>query len=760
VLQPEWNIWLQQFVSVRSRASCEHGAACARPHGFRRFALNIANLWENPSMLICRRLFRSAGCALVAGTLAPIAAVAQTPVLRTTLPPVTVTAQKTTEDPRDVPVSVTAVTRDTLEAADVRGVSDAAIFAPNTFFNEFTARKLSNPRFRGVGSSPTNPGVTTYVDGVPQLNANSSSLELLDIDRIEFVRGPLSALYGRNALGGVINVASGRPSLTTWTGSVVAPFGNFGAADVRAAASGPIVADTLAAGLAFGYSRRDGYTINDVTGHDLDSRSAAFGKGQLLWRPAARWEARALVTIERARDGDYALNDVGALRSNAFHASRTIEGHTHRDIVAPTIQVMHSGDRVDFSSVTGFLKWKTDDLTDLDYTALPLATRTNAEEDFQFTEEVRFSSAKAAPIALSPAVSLKWQAGLFVFTQNYTQDAVNSYSPFVVSQFIPFAVAQHTPEAALDDRGVGLYGQGTFTFARKLDIIVGARADREHKAADLNTFYTPTIAPPQVVVADKDFSDVSPQLAVAYHVAPAATVYATAARGFKAGGFNAASPAGAEAYGQEHSWNYEGGVKGVGANGHVTGSVAVFRIDWSDLQVNVPNPFVPAQFFIANAAGAINQGLEVEVGARPATGIDVFAGFGLTHARFSSGSVSNGVAVGGNALANAPDHTVDFGVQYSRSVWRAAALTLRAEVVRYGDYQYDDANTLGQEAYALTNLRGGVRGKRLFVEGWLRNAFDTRYVPIAFPYPGLAASGFVGESGAPRTFGLRLGAMF
>jgi iron complex outermembrane receptor protein len=711
-------------------------------------------------MLPFGRLLRAAGCALLAVTTTPAAGLAQPPVLRTTLPPITVTAQKAAEDPQQVPVSVTAVPRDILEAADVRGVSDAALFAPNTFFNEFTARKLSNPRFRGVGSSPANPGVTTYVDGVPQLNANSSSLELLAIDQIEFVRGPLSALYGRNALGGVINIASSRPSLSKWTGSVLAPFGSFGAADVRANAAGPVIADTLAVGLGFGYSRRDGYTQNDVTGNNLDSRSAAFGKGQILWRPADRWEARALVTVERARDGDYALNDVAALRANAFHASRDIEGHTNRDIVAPTIQLMRSGERVDVSSVTGFLKWKTEDLTDLDYTAAPIATRTNAEEAFQFTEELRLSSAKTTPVALSPAVTLKWQAGVFLFTQNYTQDAVNSYSPFVVSPFITFPVSQHSPQAALDDRGVGVYGQGTFTVSRRLDVIVGARADREHKTADLNTFYAPAIAPPQTVNASKDFSDVSPQFAVAYRAGPAATIYATVSKGFKAGGFNPASPAGAEAYDQEHSWNYEGGVKSSAANGRVTASLAAFRIDWQDLQVNVPNPQVPAQFFIANAAGATNTGVEVELSARPATGLDLFAGFGVTHARFNAGSVSNGVNVAGNKLANAPDHTIDAGVQYSHAMTGAASLVVRVDVAHYGEFQYDDANTLGQSAYTLTNLRLGVRGARLFGEAFVRNAFDTRYVPVAFPYPGLAASGFVGENGAPRTFGVRVGATF
>ena len=706
-----------------------------------------------------RRTPGRAGCALVALFALPAAAAAQAP-LRTTLPPITVTAQKAPEDPQQVPVSVTAVTDETLDAAGIFSVSGAAAYAPNTFFNEFTARKLSNARFRGVGAGPNNAGVTTYIDGVPQLNANSSSLELVGVDQIDFVRGPLSALWGRNTLGGVINITSTRPSFQRWSGNLVAPFGNFGTADVRGSASGPLIADKLALGVAAGFARRDGFTVNDITGNDIDSRSAGFGKVQLLWHPADRWEARAMLTVERARDGDYGLQDVGALRANPFHASRNVEGFTHRDIVAPTFHLTHSGRRVDVSSVTGVLRWKTKDFTDLDYTALPLATRTNDEKDLQFTEELRVASARTAPIALSDHLAFKWQTGVFFFTQNYEQTAVNAFSPFVLSPFVSIAVAQTSPQAALDDLGIGVYGQGTFTYNAKLDFIVGARGDRERKKADLNTFFTPAIAPAQVVDASKTFSDVSPQFAVAYRAIPAATVYGTATRGFKAGGFNAASPAGAEAYGQEHSWNYEGGVKSTALGGRLSANVAAFRIDWDDLQVFVPNPLVPAQFFISNAAGAVNTGIEVEVGARPVQGIELFGGLGVTRARFSEGSFSNGIDVGGNKLSNAPSHTVDAGIQYSRQVWSAASLTLRGEVVRYGDFQYDDANTLGQDAYALANFRAGLRGKRVFGEAWVRNAFDTHYIPLAFPQPGLAPSGFLGENGAPRTFGIRVGTTF
>src|SRR5437870_84945 len=101
----------------------------------------------------------------------------QTPVAGpVALPPITVTAQKEPADAQTLPLSVTAVGEATLERAGIDIVSDAAIYAPNVFFSELTARKISNATFRGVGSSPANAGVTTFIDGVPQLNTNSSSL--------------------------------------------------------------------------------------------------------------------------------------------------------------------------------------------------------------------------------------------------------------------------------------------------------------------------------------------------------------------------------------------------------------------------------------------------------------------------------------------------------------------------------------------------------------------------------------------------------
>jgi iron complex outermembrane receptor protein len=497
-----------------------------------------------------------------------------------------------------------------------------------------------------------------------------------------------------------------------------------------------------------------------VTGNLVDSRSADFGKAQVLWVPSPQWEARAIVYGERARDGDYALNDLEELRRRPFHTARDFEGHTQRDLWSATALLRREGKRVSFSSTTGYVSWDTDDATDLDYSPMPLVTRRNAEDQRQFTQEFRLASAPGAPARLSAGAVLSWQAGLFLFTQDYAQDAVNTFAPFVLSPALPVAVDQHSPLAALDDAGLGAYGQGTLNIDESWDLSVGARLDTERKSARIDTYYEPLVAPPTAVDAERTFTDVSPQASLAYRAAPGRTVYGSAGRGFKAGGFNAASPPGSEAYGEERAWNLEAGLKTTWMNGRLSVNAAAFRIIWDDMQLNVPNPVVPAQFYIANVGGARSSGLEMDVSARPAAGIDLYASGGLTRARFEEGSAAGGVDVSGNDLPNAPRYTLAFGTQLSRAVGGGSLCYGRADVVFSGAYHYDEANLEGQDAYSLVNLRVGVKARGFVAEAWVKNAFDTRYIPVAFAYGGLAPSGFVGENGHPRTFGVSVGFAF
>ncbi len=685
------------------------------------------------------------------------------------LPAAIVTAQKGAADAQSLPVSVTAVTQSTLDQADIVAVKQAAVYAPNSFINEFSSRALSNPFFRGVGGSPLNPGVTTFIDGVPQLNSYSSNIELTDVNQVEFVRGPQGALFGRNTAGGLINITSRRPA-PSWTSQAEVNFGNYDYRDVRGTVSGPLSGDQLDFSLGGGFSTRDGYTRNDFNGADVDSREDGFGKGQLLFKPTDQLELRLILSGESDHDGDYALGDLDYIRAHPHHVNRDFTGGlNNRNIASPTLLVNYSGEKIEASSISGGVWWRTRSLTDLDYgVASPSnfflnATRDNREEQWQFTQEFRLASSKDNPVDLGESLRLAWQSGLFVFSQSYDQTAANIFAPP-----LDFQSGQST--ANLDNWGLGLYGQAKLEFLEHFSLSAGLRWDYEDKDARLGSSLTP-----ETSLSDT-FSEVSPQVALSWQAASNHLVYVSAARGYKAGGFNAPpagfpAPAGTQEYGAEHSWNYEAGYKARWLNDRLQTTVALFYIDWRDIQLNQQLPFSGGQYYIANAGAAASKGVEFAVNYRPVTGWDLFGSVGYVNAEFLSGSSAfnpnlsppfgANQDVTGNRLPFTPDFTGNVGTQFSWAVCRAATLYARAMVTVTGDFSYDASNAQGQSTYSLADFRLGVRSGHWFVEGWVDNAFDTHYVPIAIPYGQLGApSGYVGESGAPLTYGVRAGAAF
>jgi iron complex outermembrane receptor protein len=677
-----------------------------------------------------------------------------------TIAPITVkvTAQKESEPALFIPLSVTAVTQANLTDWNIQAVKQTADYAPNTFINEFSARALSNPFFRGIGGSPTNPGVSTVIDGVPQLNSYSSNIELLDIGQIEFVRGPEGALYGRNTAGGLINIIS-RPMSEVWSVQGQGEFGNYGRQGVRASVSSPLLKNRVSVDFAGGYSLRDGYTTNDVTGKDLDNRNAKFGKGQLFFQLNDRLKIRLILSGEHDLDGDYALGDLGYIRNHPNHVNRDFAGYNNRSVGSTTLVADYRGSAVEFSSITGGVWWKTHGITDLDYQAATpangffYATRDDAQQQHQFTQEFRFASSKDKPLSLSHNLDLSWQAGVFIFNQSYQEHAKNDFY---------FGLFSTTSSSDLDDTGAGVYGQTKFIAWKKLDVAAGLRFDFEDKSARLGPSAN----------YGKNFSEVSPQFSVSYRFNPNQTAYASISRGYKAGGFNPAptgipAPPGTQSYGAEHTWNYELGHKSRWLNDRLESTVAVFYIDWNNLQLNQQIPFSGGQYFIGNAGRANSKGLEIEMRYRPYSWWELFGMAGYTHARFLGGSSayngSLGVnqAVGGNTVPYAPMFNANMGAQISWAPSHYAKLYFRIQISECGDFKYDATNAAGQTSYHLVNFRGGVRAKHWFAEGWADNAFNAHYVPIAIPYAQAGApSGYIGESGAPVTYGARMGINF
>ena len=689
-----------------------------------------------------------AGQASLSILLATLAARADSPPVATNspsqLPEVVVTGQKLAAPESSLPVSDSAVTRSTLRDADIQSIKDASFYAPNTYLSEFSSRADSTPYFRGIGGNYANPAVTTFIDGVPQLNAYSSSIELLDVNQVEFVRGPQGGLFGRNTSGGLINITSQPPS-NIWTGWADAGYGNYDYRDFRGGVSGP-ASDGFSLGLAAGYSARDGYLTSSFDGRGINSREADFGKAQLLYKLGDHAEFRLILSGEHDGDGDYAIGDLAFIRANPDVVDRTSPdyGFNHRDVTSATLLGNYYGTAVDLASISSVGWWRNDGLTDWDYNpvnayawtnGLSAQYENNVEQEYQLFQEFRASSAKGRPISLGDSLNLSWQSGVSVFNQSYEQND----SIFGGSH--------------LYNWGVGVYGQAKLTAWEKLDFTAGLRYDYEHEDGSLTPAYGPITSPAQ------ESSQASPQFSIGYRPATNNLVYVSVARGFRAGGFNSGVTGSEDSYGSERTWNYEVGYKSKWFDGKLEAGLALYYINWNAIQLTLidPNNF---NYYTANVGEADSKGVEFAVKYRPVAGWDLFGSVGYTDAHFLSGSTDSGVSVAGNPLPNTPVFTGNMGTQFSWPVCHYASLYARAEVNVYGDFEYDPYNVEGQSTFALANFRAGVRGNHWYAEGWVNNAFDTHYVPIAFGYPGITASGYAGEAGAPLTFGLRAGIKF
>ena len=670
------------------------------------------------------------------------------------LPEVPVTARKWTEDPQVVPQSLTVLSYEQLLDAGATSIREAAFHVPNLNMVEFSARRLSFPFVRGIGSGQGDPAVATYVDGVPQLSPNSANLPLLGVERIEFLRGPQGTLYGRNALGGVFHVVTRKPS-NTWGFRAAGTLGTYALRELRLLGNVPIRRDRLALSVAGLHVRRDGYTINDFTGNDVDTRNTFFGQGQLLWTPDERNEIRFSIYGERTRDGGFVLSDLEGLRARPLRIQQDFEGVTERDVIAPSITWTRTGGALDLTSVTSFTRSDVLETADFDFSTLDGIRRQTEEWLGAFTQEFRISpSACAPPLRIGRCAEVRWLAGAFLYTSESARTAVNDYRPGGVGIISPVS-GTDTSRGDFDDYGVSAFGQATATLFEKLEIGAGLRFDYESRRAALGRAFVSggTTLTSSSGRASEEFEELLPRIDVAWRCAPGITVYGFAAKGFKAGGFNLDAPAGRIAFAPETSWTFEGGAKASLFDDRLHASAACFYIDWDNMQLSQFDAMVGG--YVTNAGAATSQGLEFELSARPVRGLDVFTAFGYTDTGFTSYVDPYGVDVSGNNLPFAPATTWSAGAQFTGCLGRGLRYHLRGEYLNVGPFYYDPGN-LEEESYALANFRAGISGRWWRLEAWVRNAFDESYVPVAFQPSPLDPSVFVGESGAPRTYGITL----
>ena len=673
------------------------------------------------------------------------------------LEPIVVLAEKRHQTLLETPLSISVVTNDRLHSSGVTSIKDVSFLIPNLYISELTARRTSFPYMRGLGAGQGEPVVTTVIDGVPQLTPNTTDIELVNIDRIEFVRGPQGTLYGRNTLGGVIHIITQAPSNENRVNASL-EIGEFSLERYKLIFNTPISLENSAFTLGTSYAEKDGFVKNNFTGNTVDDQQTLFGKGTLRLTWEGRWDATIGVFGERDRDGDFVLFDLERLRGDPYRIDHDFEGKTERDVINPSVSVTRHGATTDFSSITGYGYWSATDLTDTDFTNNDLLRRKTDESQHHVYQELRLHSTEDADSEPNDHISLKWLAGLSFFYSNFVHDSYDELRPQLTQLPIPI---RDTASFELNDSGIALFGQGSITLYDRLEAYMGLRIDYEHRDADIKITSTSTSNAAHVG-SDEDFVEVLPKLGLSYRKNENFMAYGYGAKGFRTGGYNRnIAPTGQFEVEEEESWTYETGLKTSWFANRLDISLALFYIEWDEMQLDVPNPQNLARFFLDNVGEAESKGFEAELQTNFSNNWQAFCGIGYTDAKFEEyvDPVTER-AVDGNTLPNIPEFNWHAGLQTRWNINKKFYMFSRIEIIGVGKLFFDNANSQSQNDYIITNFRAGIGSENWSLEAWIKNAFDKDYVSLAFPIPqefrNFVPSGFVGRSGAPQTVGISL----
>ena len=669
------------------------------------------------------------------------------------LEPMTVTAEKREENIQEVPVSITALSGVQIEDSGITSIKDFSLQIPSLHIVTWGTRRNSHIYMRGIGATLNDPAVGFYVDDVNYLNWGTFDTELFDIERIEVLRGPQGTLYGRNTLGGVINIITKKPKNYT-EGTAYMTFGDYDRQDYRMALRSPVIKDKLFLGFSGVYSKRDGYTDNDFLGDEADDRDGLSGRIHLHWLPTDVLDITLSTDAERDRDDGYPLGQLTAVQHHPHHVSYDYKGSMDRDIYGSSLRVAYESSWFDLTSITGWRSWDNEDKSDMDFTPFDMMRSFEDVDQTQFTQEIRLASPGGSG-------NLKWLVGAYCFNEDFDQDNIMDFGADAVAMGMVPATMKDYSLAEFDNRGYAFFGQATYTLFNKLDLTAGVRFDHEKKEFDFNKFMEMggMVVPETGFKLDTDekFDEWLPKFAIDYRWTPNLMTYASVSKGYKSGGFNCAfsNPADAS-FDPEYSWNYEIGLKSSWLDNRLILNAAGFYIDWTDQQILQLTSL--GMTVTRNAGESHSQGFEVEMIARPATGLELSAGYGYTDAKFDDyKDPIIGANYDDNRINMVPQYTYNLAAQFRHSLINKIDLFGRLELQGLGKSYWDEANALKQDPYELVNLRLGLESEHFDLHLWAKNLFDREYEAIAFSWPGWPA---VGEAGDPQTFGITLTGRF
>jgi iron complex outermembrane receptor protein len=679
---------------------------------------------------------------------------------------VTVTAEKREASQLQTPLSITTLSSKQIQQYRLWNSKELTAIVPNLYSNN-SGDERNVTSIRGITTTSYDPAVTTYIDGVNQFNLDTYIPQLLDVERIEILRGPQGTLYGRNAMGGVINIITKQPTNKT-EGFVELNFGNHGQQRYDAAIRAPIIKDKLFFGASLMYNKRDGFYTNDFNNTSYDKQNGITGNYYLKFLPNQKWSITLNAKHQNTRsNGAFPLvMGTDEAYNNAFHLSQNATAKMIDNTFNASLVVNHTGNTFNFSSQTAWQQNHRyyDAPLDGDFSPLDIISVINDYGSHwnnvkAFTEELRFSS------PANNAAALKWTAGAYFFHQSVPNKQATYFGADAGVYGIPDTNFSTINTSTGENTGVAVFGQLYYAINKTFELIGGLRYDHENKKLSVLGEYEKeeigTIVTLPDTSAKADFNAVSPKLGISIHATENNNIFATYSRGYRTGGLTQLSSDPSNPplypYKPEYSNNIEAGVKNNFLEDRLRVNITAFLTFVTDAQV--PTLILPDAITITKNTGKLtSKGAELEISATPVKGLQLDYNFGYTHATYNSLKVSsNGetVDLNGNKQIFTPDVTSMLAPQYAIILNQKQQLKLvaRAEWFYIGTTYFDVANSIKQSPYQLLNARLGISSKHADIFLWGRNITDKHYIAYAYDFGAVHLAD-------PRTYGITLMAKF
>ena len=707
---------------------------------------------------------------------------------------------------RHQPVAASVVGRERIERQGIRSLKDAASLVPNFHMPDYGSRMTSSLYVRGLGARIDQPVVGLNVDNVPYMNKDAYDFDLADIERIEVLRGPQSTLYGRNTMGGVINIYTLSP-LTYEGARIGMEYGSGNTWRVRASSYFRIAPD-VGVSVAAHYGSSDGFYTNDFTGHKCDWERSGGGRFRVQWAVRDGLRIDNTLAFGDLRQGGYAYAFAGRTADEPLPGeyAPTPGRIAYNDPCSYRRTTLSDGFTVradlggcSLSSITSYQYLDDEMVLDQDFLPLSYFTLTQARTEHALTEDVVVRSRDDGVY--------RWLAGAFGFVRHMRMEAPVTFLKDGIDNLILSHIRSEeirawwgtpdspTDEFLLDSRfrnpswGAALYHESTLVLGR-WRLAAGLRVDYEHgrldyRSATASDYTTQTVSDgliyPHRIAIDNDdalrlsFTEVLPRFSAQVRLGAErrSTLYASVAKGYKAGGFNTqmfsdvlqqqmmkqmgigtlGDVADIVTYKPEKSWNYELGSHLENPSGTLRADLALFWIDCRDQQLTVFPDDLGTGRMMTNAGRTRSFGGEASLQAVVARRLELNAAYGYTNARFVR--YDNGQEdFRHRFVPYAPQHTAS--VQAS---WAIPAglrwldrVVVSAGVSGLGRIWWNERNSLGQPFYLLTECSVRFEHRHYTLDLWVRNLFDTRY--DAFYFVSIR-NAFV-QQGRPRTMGVRL----